>query len=819
MCPACRGWEGAEENLHYHYRQSPQCRPVDEPPPTGGRDRTAACNLFATRMQAFLDSELWTAHTSHFVSVPHTEVIRTMIISIVCFVISFVVMELRAEAATSGGLTIAAVIELCETIVSIFQLVPTARSLIEKRKRSLLSVEPLIRGHGEQAKLATSFSIVQLLCVMLNESRELRRLVIEASDKWKTGELYQVVPAKYVDATCGSRFRNSATCKKATPQERDDLRIDLHLWNDAFTSVDGMGAKAKENKYEVVLAALLNLPLWMRHYFDNILLLALFQYQWGTNHGGIVGMLCGVNDQGVESQEPCDILNLRAEIRASQARKITIKLPDDSDPSKTEPIERTLILRVLLISLDWLANGAFGPFAESVSANRPCFKCLWTDKCGCAWIARSDKRMDTIVHSALCKRRRLRTHDDTMSAVQEMRLLSATALKRAQTDNGIFSTLFASEYLLDDVVKDATIDIMHIFGSSGLIPYHLSWMLDIYIPEEFSWDDLNACIAAYNRLRTGPHLPKLHRSGKSARLSAKLALTASESIAFALASQQIMEPTLVRDSTTPHWVMWLKLVKLVRFALRRTFDSRVDPPRVQVLYDEFMRSIEHVPQLRGCYKPKHHLPDHMDESLTEHGPWRAYWCMWGEGFLQYLKRLFEMGNYKSAPHTVSTLWAALAVEHYRSPQRTSWYSDTVSACHDGDSEDAFQTQELLTPPITPLMKQACAPDCPLAVRHLSSFTRTHVTIASHTWVMVSTGGVTVVGRISEMLQLQVQRDEHTTSVVRVMLAHVSLPVFNDQDAITLSTLSSHYMCIQLESAHVTLMLCQRAADGVLTLCV
>ena len=53
--------------------------------------------------------------------------------------------------------------------------------------------------------------------------------------------------------------------------------------------------------------------------------------------------------------------------------------------------------------------------------------------------------------------------------------------------------------------------------------------------------------------------------------------------------------------------------------------------------------------------------------------------------------------------------------------------------------------------------------------------------------------------------MQVQRDEHTTSVARVMLAHVSLPVFNDQDAVILSTLSSHYMCIQLESAHMTLM--------------
>ena len=79
-------------------------------------------------------------------------------------------------------------------------------------------------------------------------------------------------------------------------------------------------------------------------------------------------MLAGVDDQGVESNAYRDVLNLRAEIKASQERKIKIKLPNDDDPSDPEPIERTLILHVLLISLDWLANGAFGPFAESVSA-------------------------------------------------------------------------------------------------------------------------------------------------------------------------------------------------------------------------------------------------------------------------------------------------------------------------------------------------------------------------------------------------------------------------------------------------------------------
>ena len=54
---------------------------------------------------------------------------------------------------------------------------------------------------------------------------------------------------------------------------------------------------------------------------------------------------------------------------------------------------------------------------------------------------------------------------------------------------------------------------------------------------------------------------------------------------------------------------------------------------------------------------------HTYDSLTdaylthaqEHGPWRAFWCFWGEAFIQYLKRLFEMTNHKSAAYHVADL--------------------------------------------------------------------------------------------------------------------------------------------------------------------
>ena len=50
-----------------------------------------------------------------------------------------------------------------------------------------------------------------------------------------------------------------------------------------------------------------------------------------------------------------------------------------------------------------------------------------------------------------------------MAEVEHLRGLGATAAKTYSTLTGIFSTHFASEHLLRDVVKDSTVDIMHVF--------------------------------------------------------------------------------------------------------------------------------------------------------------------------------------------------------------------------------------------------------------------------------------------------------------------------------------------------------------------
>ena len=169
-CPGCGD---SFDNLETHYTQSRQCRPAQ-----GGssaqRDRETSFNTFATRLQSFLSTELWDAHSSRFVRVAHTEVIRVMIISVITFVLSFVVMELRAEAASPSGLTLDAVLQLCARITKVFQLMPTATAMVSETKRSHLAVEPRLRGIGDEEKKAVSFSLVQLIAVMLCESKAIR---------------------------------------------------------------------------------------------------------------------------------------------------------------------------------------------------------------------------------------------------------------------------------------------------------------------------------------------------------------------------------------------------------------------------------------------------------------------------------------------------------------------------------------------------------------------------------------------------------------------------------------------------------------------
>ena len=64
--------------------------------------------------------------------------------------------------------------------------------------------------------------------------------------------------------------------------------------------------------------------------------------------------------------------------------------------------------------------------------------------------------------------------------------------------------------------------------------------------------------------------------------------------------------------------------------------------------------------------------------LGELGPFRHFNCLWGEAYIQILKAMFRMTNWKSAPYDVAVHWATKSVMHYRNPNRGSWYEDSVT---------------------------------------------------------------------------------------------------------------------------------------------
>lgn len=160
-------------------------------------------------------------------------------------------------------------------------MLPNVSSLIGQRRKLIAGATPrhltTSTNKNVDRRGAAFFNAHDVITVMLQECRAVRKMVIAASDEWKTGKLYQTRPADLTDLTDGTRFLDwKDVCGKADESEANDLRVVLHAWTDEFTPIDGLSQKARAHKYGALLAALVNLPYRMRHYADNMLLLALY---------------------------------------------------------------------------------------------------------------------------------------------------------------------------------------------------------------------------------------------------------------------------------------------------------------------------------------------------------------------------------------------------------------------------------------------------------------------------------------------------------------------------------------------------------------
>jgi hypothetical protein len=104
------------------------------------------------------------------------------------------------------------------------------------------------------------------------------------------------------------------------------------------------------------------------------------------------------------------------------------------------------------------------------------------------------------------------------------------------------------------------------------------------------------------------------------------------------------------------------------------------------LVKALLSAFEAVSDWDGYEKPKLHLLDHLEDALNEYGPFISFHCISWESYVQVLKRLFDMTNYKSAPVSVCKTWAMKAVLHYRDPSRASWYEDDVEPTTDFETD-------------------------------------------------------------------------------------------------------------------------------------
>jgi hypothetical protein len=121
-----------------------------------------------------------------------------------------------------------------------------------------------------------------------------------------------------------------------------------------------------------------------------------------------------------------------------------------------------------------------------------------------------------------------------------------------------------------------------------------------------------------------------------------------------------------------------------------------------------------------------------------------------EAFLQILKRMFDMCNWKSAPYTVAKHWATKSVMHYRDPARGSWFKDEVLPASEFKTDVgavAAQSQlvrGLLTLPGEP----------PESLRFLKSVSRGPEEVRLGDWVLLEQVGARVmVGCVDQMIQV------------------------------------------------------------------
>ena len=128
-CPSECGYTG--DNLEYHFRHSPYCRPVDAPTEVWkkrrARDGVASARTYANQVSTKIGKELLTAHTNNYVKLEHWEIMKNLIVAVVGLTIKFI-----GDESKMGDITIE---DILQSAYAPFESMPDASALIKQRRK------------------------------------------------------------------------------------------------------------------------------------------------------------------------------------------------------------------------------------------------------------------------------------------------------------------------------------------------------------------------------------------------------------------------------------------------------------------------------------------------------------------------------------------------------------------------------------------------------------------------------------------------------------------------------------------------------------
>jgi hypothetical protein len=243
-----------------------------------------------------------------------------------------------------------------------------------------------------------------------------------------------------------------------------------------------------------------------------------------------------------------------------------------------------------------------------------------------------------------------------------------------------------------------------------------------------------------------------------------------------LYSLDILGPLLSDEARSSEaWLSWVAHVNLLSFCLKHEF-SRADRDRVEELVQTYLKAFRAVPQYAGWEKPKHHFLLHLRKYLERFGPFRGYWCMPWEVFLQVLKRMFNMTNYKSAPRSVANMWSLKAAFTLESAVPREWYEDVIVPSGELLSSMAAVRAASTTSMLVRVCLQQPDHFGTTAVRMLRSVLRGPAEIKVKCWVLIDDGASLCVGVVDEMAQFSLT----CANVIRLWCTHVR-PISRSED--------------------------------------